>query len=167
MKPTSVALFLALTTPCAGCYSTWEIGPRGLPQLNGYRAPERREIVADNSDVFVLDQDTELGVYEGYELKVERRFTSIDLAVRADGGPLFLRGTVVPTSKDAPPGTSWWDADGKAVAGPLPVEVRIATSARAKRYSPSKTAALVIPLALTGTGLIVFGVLAGLLSGIR
>ena len=123
--------------------------------------------MADNSDVFILDQGTELSIYDGNALQVERRFTSIDLAVRADGGPLLLRGTVLPTSKDAPPGNSWWDAESKAVAGPIQVEVRVATSAKAKRYSPSKTAALVIPLALSGTVLIAFGVLAGLLSGIR
>lgn len=71
---------LMLATTCTGCYSAWDISPRALTSLNGYRAPQTVKIADDHGEEVAFDPETELRFYgpDG-ELQDKAKFASIDV----------------------------------------------------------------------------------------
>jgi hypothetical protein len=72
---------LMIATTCTGCFSTWDISPRELNRLNGYREPQVVPIADNNGKEVAFDPRTELRFYgpDG-EMQDKAKFASIDVA---------------------------------------------------------------------------------------
>jgi hypothetical protein len=146
----SAVLAALLFMPCIGCYSTWDIAPRELIKLDGYRAPAAATIVDKRGHQVEVDPKTELLFITVNKIPVvEARFTSIDV-------------------REAP--KEWWlsgvlHGDGTAIR----VDLNQIGRVKATRFSPGKTAVVVVvPVVATGIfiGLVVGVILPAMFRGI-
>lgn len=65
MRLLSGALILGLVgTSTSGCYTTWDIAPRELNKLAGYREPARIPLTDKDGNTFEFNQRTELRVHQ-------------------------------------------------------------------------------------------------------
>ena len=53
-------LAVLLTTPCVGCYFTWEVPVKEVSRLDGFRAPAERRITDKYGNDVSVDAETEL-----------------------------------------------------------------------------------------------------------
>jgi hypothetical protein len=128
-------LTVLLTTPCAGCYSTWDIPIKEVNRLDGYRAPLERRITDNYGNEVPVDGDTELRFHAKANVEVpevpdlQGHFTAIDVHK----------------------GPEAWLLDGVLRGGgqPVRVDLREVVSVQAKRYSPGTTAAVILVPTLT------------------
>ena len=125
MRRVSFLLILSmLPASTSGCYWTWDVAPRELAKLDGYRPPSVVPLADVRGETFTFDKTTKLRLEEPEAATVRGPFTSIDVR-----GPI-LTGTTT----DHPP----WGIDlGKV------------TSLEARKFSPEKTVALGLGLAAT------------------
>lgn len=66
MRWMSRALIITLVgTSTSGCYSTWDLAPRELNKLAGYRMPDRVTLVDKDGEALDFDCETELRVRHG------------------------------------------------------------------------------------------------------
>lgn len=62
---TSMILLAAATLHSSGCYATWDISPREVGKLDGYRVPERVELRAETGERFKFYEGTSLDFHDG------------------------------------------------------------------------------------------------------
>jgi hypothetical protein len=148
-----LALVVAAALPALGCYSTWDIPTREVAKMDGYRAPAPAKVVlARDGDEVEVDRETALHFHmRGPVPEYIVWFDSID-----------VRGT--PATPDKP----WWVSGvlrGSGVTAGL--DMNQVTSLMARRYSPGKTAALVVGVVLGVAAVvgITIGVAAASLRG--
>ena len=71
---------LIIATTCSGCYSTWDVAPKELTKLNGFRDRQKVEIVDQDGDPFVFDRATELSFQTADgTVQDKAKFSSIDI----------------------------------------------------------------------------------------
>jgi hypothetical protein len=145
MRPTTflpVLLATAVSAPCAGCYTSWDIPVREVNRLDGYRAPAARVVLSRDGEEVTFDQDTQLRFQAGSAVRDLRgHFDRIDVHAAPD--EWWLSGT--------------FQGDGQ----PIRVDLRKVTEVTAKRYSPGKTAvAVLVPVLAAG---VIVGVTFGVL----
>jgi hypothetical protein len=76
-----------LALSLAGCYATWDVSPRELQKLDGYRAPQRVELQAKRGKVVSYGEDTTLVLHAG-STATEEHLDAADL----DAERRVLRG---------------------------------------------------------------------------
>jgi hypothetical protein len=112
---------LAMASLCAaGCYTSWDIGPRELPKLKGYSAPDNVELVSGAGERFAYGPESHLVFVEGAK---GTKAAEID-DIRLDG-PL-LRGT---------------DRQG---GQPFAIDLRGVSLVRVEQFSQGRTVGLVL-----------------------
>jgi hypothetical protein len=139
MKPISGLMAgVMIATTCSGCYSTWDVAPRELTKLNGYREPQQVPLVDQEGDTFAFDKRTELSFQTaGGATQDKAKFSAIDV-----NGTMF---------------------SGAARGAPRTVNVELGTlsNVEARRFSIGKTvAAGAIPLGVLTIAIVVIEVVA-------
>jgi hypothetical protein len=133
LKLTCTLLSLSLLASAgSGCYSTWDISRDALRDLDGYRSPGKRGVVSTQGESVEFDQKSKLVLLN---LRTGTSHTTGPFAEIKVNGPMFTGQHI-----DDPQGIPF-EIDLRRISG-LGVQV--------KRYSPGKTAGLVIGL---GVGL--------------
>jgi len=147
MRPLQRLLVAAAALPAVGCYATWDIGPSNINTLHVDKPPAAK-VLDSKGRAVTVDRDTELifhavgPVAQDLDVKFE------SLAVY--GGPWTANH-------------EWWVSgvlrgDGRGIR----IDMNQVESLTAKRFSPGKTAWLVVGLvvgacavAATAVGVIV------------
>jgi hypothetical protein len=148
-------LAAVLTLPCVGCYTTWDIAPRELGKLDGYRAPAPTVIFDTKDEKVVVDEGLELG------------FTARDPAPGAPPLAPYARQELV-VKFDAidvhvAPNEWWLSGILHGDKRWIRVDLNQVKKVVAQRYSHGKTAGLVIGC-VAGTAAIFVGITLGLVA---
>lgn len=109
---------LLVAVSCTGCYSTWDIAPRELGRLDGYRATAPVKLRDQEGSVVEFDEESELQLRRGSAVLEEK------LVAASANGPLLT-------------------AIRRTDQSPLYIDLRRVETARVKRFSTGKTAATV------------------------
>ena len=117
----AIAFAVGLSVVNAGCYSTFDLPPQSVAQLDGFHAGEHRPIPDASGETVVFDRSTELRFVEQSGV-LAAKFDAITVR-----GPLF-------TGVTRPNGA------------PFSIDLRRVIALQAKKFSVGKTvAAIVIP----------------------
>ncbi len=138
------ALGMSLVVASSGCYSTWDIPPQSLPQLNGFHEPEKRPIMTADGDTMIFDRSTELRLADTAGGVTAAKFSSIEV-----NGPT-LTGTARPANQ------------------PIAVDLRQIVNVQAKKFSGVKTGlAIGIPIGVvTLLTVVLFVIVIGAAAGV-
>jgi hypothetical protein len=180
----------------AGCYSTWDIAPREINRLDGYRSPVAKVTVDKAGDRVEVDHDTQLSFVSNedfYQSSVPStgacrknfdcpanlvcraaKCVSLSSSVAdAETARLAFRGSfdsidihiAPPTAFAGSPPKAWWLTgilrdDGTAIR----VDLNKVVSVTARRFSPGKTAGLIVGCVVGAA--VIAGAMVGIISAV-